>query len=112
MPCGGPNYLGLGPLADYGGPTLTHALAPGSPAIDAADADQCEATDQRGVSRPQGEGCDIGAFETTSTAQPIPVLGTAALVGLICLLLGAGMVLIQRRESSRSASRKGSMPGK
>ena len=54
---------GLGPLADNGGPTLTHALLAGSPAIDAADDGVCPATDQRGVVRPQGMGCDVGAYE-------------------------------------------------
>jgi hypothetical protein len=54
---------GLQPLAGNGGPTLTMALAAGSPAIDAADGGACPATDQRGVSRPQGAGCDVGAFE-------------------------------------------------
>ena len=53
----------LGPLQDNGGPTLTHALLPGSPAVDAADGTCCGPTDQRGVSRPIGAGCDIGAFE-------------------------------------------------
>jgi len=53
----------LGPLADYGGPTLTQALQPGSPAIDAANSADCPASDQRGVSRPQGGDCDAGAFE-------------------------------------------------
>ena len=48
-------------LADNGGPTSTLALLPGSPAIDAADV--CEAVDQRGVNRPQGAACDIGAYE-------------------------------------------------
>jgi Ca2+-binding RTX toxin-like protein len=51
-------------LADNGGPTLTHALAIGSPALDASPADaDCPPTDQRGVPRPQGVRCDIGAFE-------------------------------------------------
>ncbi len=54
---------GLGPLADNGGPTWTHALLPESPALDAADDLICPATDQRGVARPQGAQCDIGAFE-------------------------------------------------
>ena len=49
----------LGPLRDNGGSTFTHALRPDSPAIDTGDPDQCPATDQRGVSRPQGAGCDI-----------------------------------------------------
>ncbi len=53
----------LGPLADNGGPTWTHALLPGSPAIDAADGALCPATDQRGILRPQGPQCDTGAFE-------------------------------------------------
>lgn len=38
-------------------------LLPGSPAIDAADPDYCTATDQIGTARPQGEACDIGAYE-------------------------------------------------
>ncbi|MBL1110476.1 CSLREA domain-containing protein [Streptomyces sp. 5-8] len=54
----------IGPLADNGGPTDTAALLPGSPALDAAAG--CPATDQRGVARPQGAACDIGAYESTS----------------------------------------------
>ncbi len=52
-------------LNDYGGPTKTMALAPGSAAIDQVPAKgaECPRTDQRGVSRPQGPACDIGAFE-------------------------------------------------
>ena len=55
----------LGPLQNNGGPTPTQALLPGSPAIDhgGSRATGCPATDQRGVSRPQGPACDIGAFE-------------------------------------------------
>jgi uncharacterized repeat protein (TIGR01451 family) len=65
----------LGPLADNGGPTATHALLSGSPAIDAATNSDCPATDQRGVARPvDGNGdsvaaCDIGAFEATAGAD-------------------------------------------
>lgn len=54
----------LAPLGSYGGGTQTYALLPGSPAIDAGDAAYCPDADQRGVSRPQGAGCDIGAFES------------------------------------------------
>jgi CSLREA domain-containing protein len=50
-------------LADNGSPTLTHALLSDSPAIDAGDANYCPEIDQRGITRPQGAGCDIGAFE-------------------------------------------------
>jgi uncharacterized repeat protein (TIGR01451 family) len=53
----------IGPLADNGGPTFTHALLAGSPALDAADGSGAPATDQRGIARPQGAGFDIGAFE-------------------------------------------------
>lgn len=50
-------------LADNGGFTQTHALGTGSSAIDTGDLGNCPATDQRGIARPQGEGCDIGAYE-------------------------------------------------
>jgi len=59
----------LGPLADNGGFTQTHALQPGSPAIDAGDPTNCPAADQRGFPRPiDGDGidgprCDMGAYE-------------------------------------------------
>ena len=43
--------------------SLFYPLLAGSPAIDAADRSQCPSGDQRGVSRPQGAGCDIGAYE-------------------------------------------------
>jgi CSLREA domain-containing protein len=55
----------LGPLGFNGGPTETEALLLGSPAIDAGAADGCPQHDQRGVARPQGAGCDIGAYELT-----------------------------------------------
>ena len=65
-----PEDLKLGPLADYGGPTMAHALLPGSVAIDHVPTSTCLdgngdplTTDQRGVARPQGTGCDVGAFE-------------------------------------------------
>ena len=64
----------LSPLANIGGPTDTHALRSGSPAIDAGDSDQT--TDQRGVTRPQdgdknGSAVDdIGAFELRTAPTP------------------------------------------
>jgi hypothetical protein len=73
----------LGPLADNGGPTLTHSLLPGSPAIDAGDPDGCKdvagvntLTDQRGFARVvdgNNDGvahCDIGAFEANASTPP------------------------------------------
>lgn len=61
----------LGPLANNGGPTLTHALLPGSPAIDAGALNSAEGFDQRGAAYARvfdalGSGnslSDIGAFE-------------------------------------------------
>ena len=51
-------------LANNGGPTRTMALLPGSPAIDAGGNSCPTSTDQRGIARPQGQACDIGAFES------------------------------------------------
>jgi len=59
--------LNLGELADNGGPTMTHALLTVpvvSAAINQIPEAMCEVTeDQRGVARPQGPACDVGAFE-------------------------------------------------
>lgn len=62
----------LGALADNGGPTDTLALLAGSPAIDAGDPAGCPATDQRGIARPQGPVCDIGAFELEPASAALP----------------------------------------
>ena len=53
----------LGSLANNGGFTQTMALGAGSPAIDAGTNTNCPSMDQRGVSRPQGSHCDMGAYE-------------------------------------------------
>ncbi len=75
--------LNLGPLADNGGPTLTHALQAGSIAIDYIPVEVCTTgpsgadgrtppltSDQRGMRRPQGPGCDVGAYEVGVTPCP------------------------------------------
>ncbi len=52
------------PLSTYDGATFPiHALDAASPAIDSADPANCSGTDQRGAARPQGTGCDRGAYE-------------------------------------------------
>ena len=58
----------LAPLADNGGHTLTHALQPGGPAIDAGNNTQHLKTDQRGAGRMTGDRADIGAFEVQPDA--------------------------------------------
>jgi uncharacterized repeat protein (TIGR03803 family)/parallel beta-helix repeat protein len=60
---------GLAPLGDYGGPTQTMALLPGSPAIDAGTAAGGPATDQRGYGRVGA--VDIGAFESQGFAVTV-----------------------------------------
>lgn len=50
-------------LTDNGGRTLTVALVPNSPAVDAVPPGACPPVDQRDVPRPQGGACDVGAFE-------------------------------------------------
>jgi hypothetical protein len=68
---------GLGPLQDNGGPTLTRELLSASPAVNAIPTTACTdetgspvILDQRGVARPAGSACDIGAFELA--ASPVP----------------------------------------
>ena len=53
----------LEPLGPHGSMGLSHPLGIGSPAIDSGTPDMCTANDQNYVSRPQGAGCDRGAFE-------------------------------------------------
>ena len=62
----------LGALADNGGGTQTHAIPAGSPAVNVAGG--CPSTDQRGISRPQGVACDMGAYEfvPSKTVPSVP----------------------------------------
>ncbi len=59
----------LDALADNGGPTLTNALRYGSFAIDQGMS-PCPATDQRGITRPQNDKCDAGAYEFVGPPPP------------------------------------------
>jgi predicted outer membrane repeat protein len=54
----------LGPLTNNGGQTFTRGLEVDSHAIDAGNNPACPSVDQRGIARPQGDACDIGAYET------------------------------------------------
>ncbi|MEO7916240.1 MAG: right-handed parallel beta-helix repeat-containing protein [Dokdonella sp.] len=87
------------PLANNGGPTRTHALAFGSPALNGGSNTLNLATDQRGpgFARTVNGGIDIGAYELTGLPyvppQPVPTL-SAWWLGLLALL--AGSIGIQR----------------
>ncbi|MDB2686951.1 hypothetical protein N9Y42_07035, partial [Mariniblastus sp.] len=78
----------LGPLADNGGPTLTHALLPGSPARDAGnmalaldESGNPLTTDQRGEDRIQFDAIDIGAVE--AEFEDVFLLGDVNQNGLV-----------------------------
>ena len=83
----------LGSLASNSGPTQTAALLAGSPAIDAGSPaapgssdTACDASDQRGVTRPQGSACDIGAYEVGTTTNPGCGVPAATFVSIDCRL--------------------------
>jgi len=71
----------LGALQNNGGFTQTMALGAGSPAIDAGTNTGCPATDQRGVTRPQGSQCDIGAYEYDVSSLTITLTGKVGVEG-------------------------------
>lgn len=98
--------LALGPLTENGGPTRTHALLAGSVALEAAadcsllDGITPVTEDQRGIARPQGAACDVGAFEA-ELEGPVSVLEipTATGWGLLLLALalaGAALPMLRR----------------
>lgn len=60
--------LSLGALANNGGPTQTHLPGGTSWALNTASATYCLSDDQRGLARPQGTGCDVGAVEYSMIA--------------------------------------------
>jgi hypothetical protein len=109
---GDPN---LGPLADNGGPTKTHALPSLSSAIDAG-ALCTESTDQRYVQRNQGLSCDLGAFEFndfgtfTFTIGPNIAInaktGVATVTGTIkCSKLGSATLTVGLSQTQKTTGR-------
>ncbi len=81
------------PLADNGGPTWTHSLASGSPALDGGDTACSVSVDQRGEPRPRGTACDLGAFE-----GPAPSGGPACGLGAE-LVLALPLLTAWRRRT-------------
>jgi uncharacterized delta-60 repeat protein len=110
----------LAPLGNYGGPTETMALLPGSPALDAGSTFDGITTDQRGINRPEGGAPDIGAFEsqgfivtaTSGSGQSAPtnspfsdlfVSVTANDTGLTAADLAGGIITFTDPTSGASA---------
>jgi hypothetical protein len=87
----------LASLDNNGGDTQTHAPSPKSPVVDAIHTDECIVdTDQRGLLRPSGAGCDIGAFELQ--VEESGIVGYLVYGGLLVLLSIGGLVIVKRRR--------------
>jgi hypothetical protein len=76
----------LSPLANNGGPNMTVAIAQTSPAKDAGSNTICAGSpilnvDERGVARPVGTNCDIGAYEYTAQPMVITQIAPNAVIG-------------------------------
>ena len=71
---------------------MTIALAPGSPALGRVPRTgfDCPATDQRGVPRPQGTGCDIGAFELQVPPTCVGITSNDTGAGTVTIGLSCG----------------------
>jgi hypothetical protein len=94
----------LGPLANYGGPTLCMALLSNSPAIDNADPSDFPSTDQRGFVRPIGNGPDMGAYEYGSYQPIILYLNTASTASNVLLSFTASLPGSYRLQASTNLS--------
>jgi predicted outer membrane repeat protein len=77
----------LGPLQNNGGQTSTCAITTSSPAFNRGICDEAVPTDQRGVTRPQGASCDIGAFELV-----IQQVATATGTGIATFTINNGSI--------------------
>ena len=96
----------LGPLANNGGPTQTHGLFAGSPALNKGSNPDAQSFDQRGTGFPRTVGglVDIGAFEgivAPSVIVPVPAVAPLGLAALSALLALLGLGGAKRRRRSR-----------
>jgi hypothetical protein len=89
----------LGPLANNGGPTLTHRPLPGSPVIDAGNPaiPSPPATDQRGFPRIFGAAIDLGSVEALPELIEVPALSQMGLLALGAALCLAALWRLRRR---------------
>ncbi len=91
----------LGVLADNGGITKTKAITEESPAFNAGNNATCEATDQRGVIRPQDIICDIGAYELIIESNfNVPTLSEWGLITMAAVLGIVGFMVMRRRKAT------------
>lgn len=97
----------LGPLADNGGPTFTHALLKGSPAIDGAGPGAAP-TDQRGVPRNP----DIGAYEyATCGGKVVNRVGTSGKDTLTGTSAADGILRLDGKDSLKGLAGKDGLCG-
>lgn len=94
----------LGPLANNGGPTQTHALRSNSPAVDAGSNAANLPFDQRGApySRVYGAAPDIGAFEQQPSLAPVVLTPVPTLSTWMMGLLATWLALMTARERARA----------
>ena len=91
------NILGvdprLGPLANNGGPTMTHVPLPGSPAINAGNPAIADppATDERGYPRIAGPAVDMGSVEAPGALAEVPTLSEWSILTLSALFMAVGV---------------------
>jgi len=98
------------PLSANGGPTLTHALAPGSPAVDAGNNLASLVSDQRGAGFPRvlGAAADIGAFEgVVAPVLPPPPVPAPATSGWALAVLALALTWLGIRDGRRQATGPG-----
>lgn len=91
----------LGVLTNYGGSTPTHALRPGSPAVDAGD-DSIVGVDQRGQPRLVGSHVDIGAFERNPSQSAI--VSFAVHTSEFVESVAEAIITVQRTNGSAAAN--------
>jgi hypothetical protein len=106
----------LGPLRDNGGPTLTMALLPGSPAIDSGDNTNAPDWDQRGPGYPRivNRTIDRGAFEVQNTTGPTggrSILATSARPAMAALAMPQPAPAVAPHEQPPAAPAPAAAPG-
>lgn len=96
----------LGPLWDNGGPTRTHALLFGSPALDAGNNSMNYASDQRGdgFARAVGVAADIGAYEAQQAPVPPPIVTKAFEPATIARYATSALTITLTNSNSNAAT--------